>query len=255
MNPDSSPTPASSSTTPPPSTPNGRWVVVLVLSMLAAAGIGAAFYYDRPVREALVSYQSAVAEEEGQKRWNRTSEHRMWGAISKYGDWPQLMLFGGAMLGLSVWRRRADWTRVIIAALLASTLAGILANVSRLTTGRVRPRAEATHGEGFHGPWHEGRFTIGVPDFNGFPSGHTATAIGFAGPFLLAKPLIGVPFFLMALAIAISRMQLGAHHVSDVVVSILLALAVSWFVLRWVRLHGTQTGTFLWAKIRRRGPP
>lgn len=242
---------------PDSSAPSSRWLRVVGISLLVilAVGISAvSFRWDRPVREALVAHQKEVAEAEG-KRWNRTDEHRMWGAISKYGDWPQLMLFGGALLGLALWRRRADWTRVIVAALLASTLAGILANASRVTTGRVRPRAEATHGVGFHGPWHEGRFTIGVPDMNGFPSGHTATAIGFAGPFLLAKPLVGLPFFLMACAIALSRMQLGAHHLSDVVVSILLALAVSWFTLRWVRLHGARTGTYLWAKLRRRPPP
>lgn len=234
-----------------------RWLFFGGSLLLAFGLVVLAFSWDRSVREGLLAHQAQVATAEG-KKWNRTTEHRLWGAISKYGDWPQLMLLGGGLLGLSCWRRRADWTRVIVSALLASTLAGVLANASRLTTGRVRPRAEATHGSGFFGPWHDGRLTIGVPEMNGFPSGHTATAVGFAGPFLLAKPVIGVPLFLGAAAVALSRMQLGAHHLSDVVTATLLALVVSWFILRWVQAHGSRAGSDLWAwlcKRCRRGPP
>jgi membrane-associated phospholipid phosphatase len=215
-----------------------------LILLLAALTVGA-FFYDAPVRSWILEQQAVVAEEAGRK-WHRTDEGRFWSAVSKYGDWPQLMLAGALLLGLSVWTKRTEWTKVVVAALLASTLAGIFANASRLTTGRVRPRDEVKHGAGFHGPWHNGRLTIGDPGFNSFPSGHTATAVGFAAPFLFAQPLVGVPVMVGALAIGWSRMQLGAHHLSDVVLSTGLGLVVGWFVLRLVRQYGAE----IWMRCR-----
>jgi membrane-associated phospholipid phosphatase len=219
------------------------WGVVLAVVLAGLTTV--AFFFDAPTRQWILAEQQVVIEETG-KKWHRSEEGRFWSAVSKYGDWPQLMLGGGVLLAAAIWRRRQDWTKVIIAAMLASTLAGILANASRLTTGRVRPRDEVKHGAGFHGPWHNGRLTIGDPGFNSFPSGHTATAIGFAAPFLLAKPLLGIPVMVIALAIGWSRMQLGAHHLSDVVLSTGLGLLVGWFVLALVRQRGEE----IWQRCR-----
>lgn len=207
------------------------WLAIVILSTLSLALIVTAFVYDRPVRDAIVDYQTG-------RSWNKSAEKRFWSEVSRNGDWPQLMIVGGLALFLTIRVKRRDWTQVIAAALIASTLSGALINVSRLTTGRVRPSKEAEHGIGFHGPWHEGRLTIGNHGFNGFPSGHTATAVGFAAPFLFGKPVLGVFLLLGALAIAWSRMQLGAHHLSDVVTAIVISLAVGWAVLAWVRRNG-----------------
>jgi membrane-associated phospholipid phosphatase len=223
------------------------WSLYVLLSL---GLIFAAFSYDRAVREAIVSTQKSIAEAAGEKKFNRTETHHFWGKVSKYGDWPQLMLVAGLATGLAVWRKRADWTRVLVAAMIASTLAGMLANASRLTTGKVRPRNEAEHGAGFHGPWHNGKLTIGNSGFNAFPSGHTATAVGFAAPLLFGKPALGGIAFLLALGVAWSRMQLGAHHLSDVVTATLLALAVGWLVLRWVESRGLDTWRWLLEKAR-----
>jgi membrane-associated phospholipid phosphatase len=219
-----------------------------IYALFSLAMILLAFSFDVQVRETIVETQAQIAAADGQKRFHHTDTHKFWSKVSKYGDWPQLMLIGAGLAGFAIWRKRVDWTRVLVAAMIASTLAGILANASRLTTGKVRPRFEAEHGAGFHGPWHNGKLTIGNSGFNAFPSGHTATAVGFAVPILLAKPVIGVPVFLAAVAIGWSRMQLGAHHLSDVITSILLALAVGWFVLRWVQIRGDSAWVFLRAK-------
>ncbi len=212
-------------------------LLIVVAAIVAILSIATAFHFDAPVR-------SGILESQG-KGWKNTSDYQIWASVSQYGDWPQLMLFGGAGWLLACAIRRKDWKQVIVAALIASTLTGILANTSRLTTGRVRPRDEAKQGAGFHGPWHNGAITIGNSKYNAFPSGHTATAMGFAAPFLYAKPLVGIPVLLAAVAIAWSRMALGAHHLSDVITSTILALVVGWFVLWWVREKGSDS----WARL------
>lgn len=221
-----------------------QWIVTLALLSLVLAA--AAFMLDDTVRAWVLQIRP--------NPWKNSPEQRIMGAISRYGDWPWLMLMGTVGLVIS-WRlRRRDWTRILIAAMLASTLSGIIANASRLTTGRVRPESEKKHGAGWYGPWHteEGRILIGDPDFNSFPSGHTATAFGFAAVFAYARPVWGVPFLLAAALITWSRVYLGRHHFSDVTVSILLSLFVAWFIWRWVETHGDKVFTSLLSRLRRK---
>lgn len=184
--------------------------------------------------------------------WKRSTEAAVSGLISKYGDWPWLMVFGAA--GAFAARRlgRRDWQRIFVTAMVASTVAGILANSLRLTTGRTRPRESPKIEQGWYGPYHDGRLTIGNSKFNSFPSGHTATAVGFAGVILLARPLPGVFALLGALLIAWSRMALGAHHLSDVVVASVLALGIAALSWRLARRHGNHIAAWIAQRISRR---
>lgn len=180
--------------------------------------------------------------------WKNSTRQKMWGTVSRQGDWPQLMIAGAIGLAVSIRFRNVSWTRAITAAMIASTLAGMLANASRLTTGRVRPRYEQKLGAGFQGLFHEDRLTLGDSRRNSFPSGHTATAFGFAVPFALFFPGFGWVALGGAAAIAYSRMILGAHHFSDVVTSIVLSIAIGWLVSSWVRNRGDAA----WHAIRAR---
>jgi len=219
------------------------WILIAIASV---AFIFTAFRFDGEVRAAILEHQG--------KKWKKTTEAQVMNAVSKYGDWPQLMLIGGVGWVIA-WRlRNRRWMEIVAAALIASTVAGILANASRLTTGRTRPRESPKIEQGWHGPYQfsENRWLIGQASHNSFPSGHTATAVGFAAPFLFASPLLGIVMMGGALVIAWSRMMLGAHHLSDVVVATLLALLVGWFTLRWVRAHGKETLDAVWRKIQER---
>ncbi len=219
-------------------------LVTTLLAVLAGILIAASFQLDQPVREQILAAQG--------KGWKKSTDYRQMGAVSKYGDWPQLMLVGGIGL-LIAWKfNHREWQRILIAAMIASTLAGILANTSRLTTGRTRPRDSPKIEAGWYGPIHKGEILIGNSKYNAFPSGHTATAVGFAGVFLFARPLIGLFVLAGALAIAWSRMALGAHHLSDVVVSVVLALTVAWFVWRTALRRGDAIATWIATKIPRR---
>lgn len=160
-------------------------------------------------------------------------------ALSKYGDWPELMLAGGLGFLVAQKLRNARWQRILLCAMLASTLAGATVNLSRLTTGRTRPRAAAE--QGWYGPYHDGKWLIGKADFNSFPSGHTATAVGFAAVILIASEWGWIAMFL-AMGVVLSRILLGAHHPSDVVTAAVLALAIAWAVWEFTpKSHAKDT--------------
>jgi membrane-associated phospholipid phosphatase len=218
-------------------------VVTALLAALVFSAVMTAFRYDNWVRARVIVMQG--------KGWKKSPEARVWGAVSRYGDWPWLMLGGGA--GILVARRLGsrEWQRILVAAMVSSTLAGALANTMRLTTGRARPNAAPEVAEGWYGFVHNGRITIGNPKYNSFPSGHTATAVGFAGVLLFARPLPGIFAMVVALAIAVSRVVLGAHHLSDITVAALLAIFIAWICWREARRHGDAIAAWVIRKFRR----
>lgn len=219
-------------------------VFLALIVLLSGAAIWAAFRYDAPLRQSIVLSQG--------KNWKKTDDYKFHSAVRKYGDWPWLMLAGGIGLAVAVALRNREWQRILIAAMLASTVAGIIANTSRLTTGRTRPNLDPKIEQGFYGPWNEGRLTIGDRAYNSFPSGHTATAFGFAGVIFFASPWIGIGALILASLVASSSIMIGAHHISDVVVAMILSLVVAWFVWRWVARHGDRLARLVLQKIPRR---
>lgn len=150
------------------------------------------------------------------------------------------------------------WMRVIAAAMIASTLAGVVANTSRLTTGRTRPKESPKIEQGFYGPWHDGKLLVGQPAYNSFPSGHTATAFGLAAVIFFANPVWGIFALGGAGLVAWSSIAMGAHHPSDVVVSVILSFVVARFVWQWIsgpRGDWVENGmdTFFRRKIKKDG--
>ncbi|MDD5201424.1 MAG: phosphatase PAP2 family protein [Terrimicrobiaceae bacterium] len=220
--------------------------MALFIALLASAMAlsAAAFHFDEGVRTRVVAMQG--------KGWKKSADYRVNSALSRYGDWPELMALGLAGLALASLARSREWKRIFITAMIASTVAGILANSLRLTTGRTRPRESPKIAQAWVGPVHDGKLTVGNSKYNSFPSGHTATAIGFAAVLLFARPLPGLFALLAAIAIAWSRIALGAHHLSDVVVAAFLGLAVAWVCWRIARRHGDAIGEWVVAHFRRR---
>ncbi len=220
-----------------------RWLLVALVAASVAAPI-AALRWDGAVRARIVASQD--------KRWKKSEAHRLQGNVSRYGDWPPLMALAAAGLLAARRAKSREWTRILVAAMVASTLAGLLVNALRLTTGRTRPRESPRIEQAWVGPWHNGKTTIGNPAYNSFPSGHTATAVGFAGVLLFARPLFGSLALVAALAIGLSRMLLGAHHLSDVVTAAIVALWIAWLCWRAARFRGDAISAWLRQKLARR---
>jgi membrane-associated phospholipid phosphatase len=202
------------------------WLFVL----LAACVMWVSFQLDEPVRQAVVQTQG--------QGWKKSEDYRFKTGLRKFGDWPWLMLAGSGGIAISWKLKRREWIRILAAAMIASTIAGLIANTSRVTTGRTRPRESPKIQQGFYGPWRNGRLTIGDSPFNSFPSGHAATAFGFAAVILFARPWLGIGAIALASLIAWSSIMVGAHHLSDVIVSICISLFVAWFALKWTQENG-----------------
>ena len=203
--------------------------LTVVLLLIAFAVISGSFLWDDPIQRMVLAAH--------QGHWSHDPSVA---ASSKYGDWPELMAAG--ILGFLLARRLGNvrWQRILLSAMIASTLAGTTVNLSRLTTGRTRPRATAE--QGWYGPRYDGKWLIGQADFNSFPSGHTATAVGFAGVILFASPAWGIPAMIIALAVALSRILLGAHHPSDVVAAAVVSLMIAWMVWEFLGKQGRVDG-------------
>jgi len=215
-----------------------RVFVALLILALCAGGITAAFFLDVEVAKEVRLAQG--------RDWQSDPMKQFHSEVRKWGDWPWLMVAGGVGLGCARLAKSRRWTRLLVAAMLASTLAGITVNVSRLTTGRTRPRASPEIAQGFYGPWHDGKLLVGNSKYNAFPSGHTATAFGFAWPLLYGCPPAGVAAMGVAALIGWSSIMLGAHHLSDVVVSIMVSAGVGWVVWQWTGRSGEAT----WDRLR-----
>ena len=90
------------------------------------------------------------------------------------------------------------------------------------------------------------RFRARRPPSTSFPSGHAASAA--AGAILLTDGMPGwrAPLWLLAAAVAWSRVQTGLHHLSDILAGLALGSAVGLAVRRAVPLRpspGREVGT------------
>lgn len=67
-----------------------------------------------------------------------------------------------------------------------------------------------------------------------FPSGHAALAFALATSWTLSHPkwYVGVPSYLWATGVAVSRVWLGVHYPSDVLVGAVLGGVVAWGIHR-----------------------
>jgi membrane-associated phospholipid phosphatase len=140
--------------------------------------------------------------------------------------WP-LFAVAGACCDAS--KRR----RIPAAAVCAAAAAGVaetLTVVLKHVTERARPPlADPTV-----------QALIGIPDSTSFPSGHAATAFAAATAVGLLHPRLRAPLLALAVLVALSRVYLGVHFWSDVLVGSLLGVAVGWATVLVVRQVGSM---------------
>ena len=65
---------------------------------------------------------------------------------------------------------------------------------------------------------------IQEPDRFSFPSGHATASLAVALPYAVVFPLWAGPLLLLALLVGFSRVRLGVHYPSDVLVGQLIAI-------------------------------
>lgn len=150
-------------------------------------------------------------------------------SASSWGDWP-----GWVVLGVLVWatgavRHKASWREAGLACLLATLMAGITINCFRPTLGRPRPYTEIP--DGLYGPSLSHKY-------HAFMSGHTAASFAAATALVIAAPPIGIPAAVGAATVGWSRIQLGKHHPSDVLVGGAVGILWGWCFARSVSRRG-----------------
>jgi membrane-associated phospholipid phosphatase len=202
-------------------------ITLLFLLGSAIVVLKLAFLSDAPVRSFILHVEEAG--------WDHSPSKLFFSFVSRYGDWPELMLLG--ILGFTIAKRyRCErWQRIFLIAMIASTLAGAVTNTLRLTTGRTRPRVSPALEQAWHGPYYGGKWTVGRSEFNSFPSGHTATAFGFAIIIFFASPIWGIVALFLAALISLSRLLLGAHHPSDLIAAMMISAGVAYFL--WIYIN------------------
>jgi membrane-associated phospholipid phosphatase len=135
--------------------------------------------------------------------------------------------YGHFLIFLVLWALDPAHRRSILRIAVAAWSAGLTANVVKLCIARTRPKYfdfdSLTAGHGFLGfaPGLSGGARI-----QGFPSAHTATAVGFAIALAYVYPRARTVFLLMAGIVGLQRIATSSHFASDVLAGAL----VGWIV-------------------------
>jgi membrane-associated phospholipid phosphatase len=142
---------------------------------------------------------------------------------SKLGEGWVTALVGIIFAAVFIAANRPSAAAKIFFVALASELTGLVALILRLLTGRTRPSNHDV-AQGFYGVWHDGHWILGKFAFSSFPSGHAATAAGFAAAAWLVHRGWGAVAAVYALAVMWSRIALQCHHLTDVVASVMISI-------------------------------
>jgi membrane-associated phospholipid phosphatase len=106
----------------------------------------------------------------------------------------------------------ASWAGV-----LAFMMAGLIEFGLKHLVGRPRPAAAGT---------------LLAPEFDSFPSGHATSVFAVATALASWYPALRWPLYALASAIALGRVYLERHYLSDVIAGALIGVAIASLVVR-----------------------
>jgi len=159
---------------------------------------------------------------------------RIAGYISNCGNWPELMVLGCVGLGIALWTKNRKLRRIVICMMIASTIAGAAVNSMKILSGRARPNNTEARRE-WNGLRHDGQFLLFKNKYHSFPSGHTGSAFAFFGVVAFARRSCGWLFLIAAGVIGWSRIQVNAHHLSDVLTGMVVGITVAYLTWWWIQ--------------------
>lgn len=132
--------------------------------------------------------------------------------------WPLFAVTGGCC---DAFKRRLP--TAALAAAVAAAVADGLSTLLKHITERARPPLADPSIQAL----------VSLPDSPSFPSGHAATAFAAATAVGVLHPRFRAPLLALAVMVAVSRVYLGVHFWSDVLVGSLLGVAVGLTTVRF----------------------
>jgi len=141
------------------------------------------------------------------------------------------------ILWIGLWKFRRRDARRAMFMFLSVACSGLIGIAFKVLMSRARPPLLFDKGEFGFAP-----FTFAT-DFlhNSFPSGHAATAMSAATVFALLFPTLRIPFYLMGIMICSTRVIVGVHYASDIVMGGLLGWLTADILYK--RLYSSKTAT------------
>ena len=185
------------------------WIALVVLAVIALV---AAFFLDQATAIWINAHSSPELK-------------RVMRMVSRVGDWPAHMIAGAIGIAIALAVGSKAWMRIFLAMLVALALAGVTTRAIKIATGRARPsvKTEAR----WNGPQLSSKY-------HAFPSGHTASSTAFFVALFLARKRIGTPLLLIPILIALARMILGAHYLSDVTLAAIIGVVCALLAVHWL---------------------
>jgi len=185
----------------------------IALAALALTALVVAFFLDQAAATWIGAHSSPELK-------------RVMQTVSRMGDWPAHIVVGLIGMVIAFVAKSKMWMRIFLAMLVAVALAGVTGRVVKFGTGRARPSVKT------EARWNGPRFSS---KFHAFPSGHVATSTAFFAALFLARKKIGAPLLLIPVLIALSRMIVGAHYLSDVIFAAVLGVICALLATHFLR--------------------
>ena len=146
------------------------------------------------------------------------------GVVNPIGSGVTLLIACAALALLGRWLGRSRLHDAASLAAVTFVSAGVVEFTLKYLIGRPRPVAAAALVGSF------------VPEVDSFPSGHATSVFAVAAIFAAYYPRFRWPFYGLATAIALGRVYLERHYVSDIVAGAVLGMAFAAY------LYGQRQG-------------
>ena len=134
---------------------------------------------------------------------------------------PVIFLALGLAFAIGRYALKRRGATLFLILLLTHEFSMVRANVFKGSVHRLRPEVQFGTGYVGTGLWASG------PHNDSFPSSHTATYFSLCWPLALAFPRWRVPLLVLPGLIALGRLVLGMHYLSDVWFSLWLVVALT----------------------------
>ncbi len=158
---------------------------------------------------------------------NEFSQDAKWLAHATYVfETIGVVFYGAAVLLLWLATAPGEERRWKIAALAGAASAGLSLFVNQLIAAFIwhRPRPYETHPQVYH---------LSHSHDPSFPSDHASAAFGIAFGIYFIDRRVGRVFLAVATLIAVGRVVVGAHYVTDVLASCAISAALAFLVARF----------------------